>query len=158
MNKKAAHHSLWQTSDSIFGLMLLIGIGLEYLFPLSLTTIIPRTILHVIGGVFLIIGLRIFMLTKQQLGRERQPSAPGRPTTKLLTDGMFRLTRNPMYLGLIMSSAGVGLLFNAPWLLILLIPVIGIVRIVLIAPEEKYLAEGFGEEYEQYAAKVRRWI
>ena len=158
MNKKAAHQSLWQTSDAIFGLMLLLGLGLEYLFPLSFITIIPRTMLYVIGGALLLLGLSISTPTKRQLGREHQPSGPGRPTTKLLTDGMFGLTRNPMYLGLVLSSVGIGLLFNAPWLLILLILVIGIVHIVLIAPEEKYLAEEFGEEYEQYATRVRRWI
>ncbi len=158
MNKNAAHHSLWQTSDAIFGFTLLLSFGLEYLFPLSLKTIIPQTILYVIGGVFLLIGLSILLLTKRQLNRENQPSEPGKPTTKLITDGMFSLTRNPTYLGLVVISLGIALLFNAPWLLILLIPTIGIVHIVLIVPEEKYLAEKFGEAYEKYAARVRRWI
>jgi protein-S-isoprenylcysteine O-methyltransferase Ste14 len=63
-----------------------------------------------------------------------------------------------MYLGLVVISVGAALLFNAPWLLILLIPTIGIVHIVLIVSEEKYLAEEFREAYEQYATKVRRWI
>ena len=104
--------------------MLLLGLGLEYLFPLSFIAIIPRTMLYVIGGALLLLGLSISTPTKRQLGREHQPSGPGRPTTKLLTDGMFGLTRNPMYLGLVLSSVGIGLLFNAPWLLILIILVI----------------------------------
>ena len=70
--------------------------------------------------------------------------------------GPYRFTRNPMYLGLVFILAGLVLLANALWPLILL-PVV-IVRRAVIDREERYLTAKFGEEYLRYLARVRRWL
>jgi hypothetical protein len=71
---------------------------------------------------------------------------------------VFRISRNPLYLGGAGIIGGIGLAFNLPWVLILLGPSIIAGHYVLIAPEERYLAGKFGEPYLRYAASVRRWI
>jgi protein-S-isoprenylcysteine O-methyltransferase Ste14 len=53
---------------------------------------------------------------------------------------------------------GITLAANLPWVLVLLIPALVACHYVLIAPEERYLAAKFGEEYRRYAASVHRWI
>ncbi|MCB9137728.1 MAG: hypothetical protein H6642_05205 [Caldilineaceae bacterium] len=53
---------------------------------------------------------------------------------------------------------GCALLFNLPWLLILLVPALIVCRVVLIRPEERYLAAKFGQTYQAYAATTPRWI
>lgn len=158
MTSKAAHNSLWQTSDAIFGLGLLIAVAFEVLFPRSLAAVFPRLALLGVGAVAVLAGGRIFMLAKQAMRRQGQPAQPGQPTTALLTEGIFARSRNPMYLGLVIIFIGLGLLFDFVWLLLALIPIIITVHIVLIAPEERYLAEKFGPAYTHYAAKVRRWL
>lgn len=79
-------------------------------------------------------------------------------TQKLITDGLYKYTRNPMYLGLLF-----GLLACVVWLgspVALLGPLFFIVYITRfqIQPEERILKEKFGENYEEYLKKVRRWL
>ena len=85
------------------------------------------------------------------------------PLTKVTLSWRFcprksAFTRNPMYLGLVFITAGLALLANALWPLVLLPVVIVIVRRAVIDREERYLTAKFGEEYLQYKARVRRWL
>ena len=85
---------------------------------------------------------------------------PMRPqeTTSLVTNGIFRWTRNPMYLGLATALVGWAAFLSAAW------PLLGPVLFVLyvnrfqIWPEERALTELFGAEYKSYAHRVRRWL
>lgn len=158
MNNEAAHASLWKTSDVIFGGALLVGLVLDYILPLSMENVVAANIRIIIGSVITSIGIFVAALAKVQFSRAQQPSAPGRPTTGLVQNGIFKYTRNPLYLGLVMVLVGLGLTFHMPWWIILAGPVIGLVQWALIMPEEKYLMEKFGHEYFLYTACVRRWI
>ena len=73
------------------------------------------------------------------------PWLPFSPATKLVTHGFYRMTRNPMYLGL--SIAYVGLAFVL-W---------GLISTVIVK-EEEYLEQRFGDEYRAYKKRVRRWL
>ncbi len=158
MNIEVAHTRFWKTSDVVFGGALLIGVALDYIFPLSLENIVLANVRVFFGGFVASIGILIIVLTKVQFARAKQPSAPGKPTTALVQHGIFNYTRNPLYLGLVITLAGFGVAFNMPWWIILTGPVIGLVHRALIIPEERYLAERFGDEYLVYVARVRRWI
>lgn len=158
MDIKVAHTSLWRTSDVIFGGTLLAGLALDYLLPLSFGNIVPANIRIVLGGFVALMGILIVTLAKVQFSKAKQPSAPGKPTTDLVQNGIFQYSRNPLYLGLIIVLAGLSIAFNIPWWAILTGPIVGLVQWALIVPEERYLAERFGDEYFVYASRVRRWM
>ena len=86
------------------------------------------------------------------------PIRTDRPVPRLVTDGPFRFTRNPEYLGLAMLYAGIALLRNSLWAILLLPVVVYVIQREVIGREERYLERTFGEEYLAYKARVRRWV
>lgn len=83
---------------------------------------------------------------------------PTKPTAAVVMHGPYRITRNPMYLGLVFLYLGLSIFVNSVWPLVLLPAVIALVQRFVIAREEAYLEAKFGEEYRAYKARVRRWI
>lgn len=82
-----------------------------------------------------------------------------RPLPKMLvTDGVFRWTRNPGYLGIVIALFGVALIFAFDWLLILVIPTWIILNVVVVRHEEIYLQEKFGAAYQEYRKRVPRYF
>lgn len=83
---------------------------------------------------------------------------PGGQPSKLVTDGAYRISRNPMYLGLSLLYAGLAIVLGYAWSLVLLpIPWI-VMSAVFIPREEARMRAIFGEEFLEYSRKVRRWI
>jgi protein-S-isoprenylcysteine O-methyltransferase Ste14 len=83
---------------------------------------------------------------------------PHHAVTRLVTTGPFRLTRNPMYTGHLIVLLGATLRAGSWWpLLVAPLCIRATTRLVII-PEEDYLARKFGEDYQNYRARVRRWI
>ena len=155
---EAAHPSRWQIFEVIFGVPFLVALALQMAIPLSL----PRgslTIGFVLCGATLILaGATLAILARRAFARQGQPTAPGLPTTQLVTTGVFSISRNPLYLGGVCALLGIALAANLPWALVLLAPAVVACHYILIAPEERYLAAKFGDKYRVYAASVRRWI
>jgi protein-S-isoprenylcysteine O-methyltransferase Ste14 len=83
---------------------------------------------------------------------------PTRPTTAIVDTGIYRYTRNPMYLGMSLALLGIGLALNQLWFLLALPAAVFAVTKLAIEREEAYLAEKFGVNYLAYKAKVRRWL
>lgn len=77
---------------------------------------------------------------------------------RLVISGPNRFSRSPDYLGQALLFAGVALVLNALWLLVLLVPVLIVVRYGVIAREERYLENIFGEDCRRYRQRVRRWF
>lgn len=154
----AAHQRWWQIFEVVFGIPLLIAIALQVVVPLSFPVglLTPAAIP---GGVALIItGVVIVVLARRRFAQHHQPTDPGHSTTRLITTGIFSISRNPLYLGGICVLIGIALAFNLPWLLVMLLPAVIACRYLLVAPEERYLASTFGAEYQAYAASVHRWL
>src|SRR5437660_1658286 len=79
------------------------------------------------------------------------------PTQTVVTDGPYRLTRNPAYLGMALTYAGIAIVADAPWALLPLPFVIAVIDRGVIAREERYLERKFGTPYTDYKRRVRRW-
>jgi protein-S-isoprenylcysteine O-methyltransferase Ste14 len=158
MSTDVAHKSWWQIFEVVFGIPFLAAIALQLAVPLSF----PRGILTPAiipgGAALIIVGTALVVLTRRELAQHGQPTDPGLPTSKLVTTGVFSVSRNPLYLGGVCILVGIALALNLPWVLVLLLPAIVACHYVLIAPEERHLAAKFGEKYHVYAATVHRWI
>ncbi|HYF63598.1 MAG TPA: isoprenylcysteine carboxylmethyltransferase family protein [Herpetosiphonaceae bacterium] len=158
MSNEVAHKRWWQIFEVIVGIPFLAAIALQLALPLRL----PRTAFApaiAAAGIALIgAGVALVVLARREFARRGQPTDPGRPTSALVTTGVFAISRNPLYLGGAGVLLGSALAFNLPWALVLLPPSLAACQIALIAPEERYLAAMFGERYRDYAASVRRWV
>jgi protein-S-isoprenylcysteine O-methyltransferase Ste14 len=86
------------------------------------------------------------------------PVRTDKPVPRLTTTGPFRYTRNPSYLALAVIYAGIGVLRNSLWAMLLLPLVVIVIQREVIGREERYLERAFGEEYLTYKARVRRWV
>jgi len=158
MPTDTAHSSPWEIAEVVFGLPFLVAIALQFLIPLSLHEGPLRLVLSLGGAALFIAGVAWIVLARQEFSRHGQPTDPGHATTRIITTGVFSISRNPLYLGAAACLAGIGLAANALWVLVLLIPSLVACHSVLIVPEEKYLAARFAEEYHAYCTTVRRWL
>ena len=107
----------------------------------------------VIGLACAIPSFRLFAKYKTTIS----PFTPSE-TSALVTDGMYRYSRNPMYLGLVFLTIAATIFFGT-WLgVVIVVAFIFLLNFLQIIPEEEALLDIFGEEYVEYQKKVRRWI
>lgn len=158
MSTDAAHTRWWQTFEAVFGIPFLIGVALDLVLPISLADGLFTVVRVFAGSVFVVMGILFVVATRRMFRSYHQPTDPGRPTSTLITTGVFAHSRNPLYLGGVGVLVGLALVLNLAWGLLLLVPALVVCHVLLILPEERYLAATFGEEYRSYAATVNRWI
>jgi len=139
----------------IFLAGLAVGFGLQGLLP---DTSLPGALRWVLGGALLLAGLALLFSFERAFHRKATAANPWRPTTAIATDGPYRLTRNPAYVGMAVVYIAIALLAEALWVLLPLPLVLLIIDRGVIAREERYLELKFGQEYLDYKAGVRRWL
>lgn len=110
------------------------------------------------GGLLCLSGLGMNGWAVYEFKRTHQHPSPRTPTPELVMRGPYRISRNPMYVGLGLFQIGLGFLLNNVWISLLTVPAWMAVRSLAILPEETYLEQRFGDQYRQYRATVRRWI
>lgn len=91
-------------------------------------------------------------------GRHRTGLLPGQATHAMIEEGPYRLSRNPMYVGLLALYLGLALLAPTFWGLVLFPAAVLLARWGAIRPEERFLHERFGAPYDKYTRQVRRWL
>ena len=134
---------------------LLIGAVVEYFVPTSLLPTLPSIIIGLLFSwaslPFIILSLRAFYKVKTAFDARRT-------TTTLVTTGIYKISRNPAYLSLLLFYIGLSFIINSIWILILILPSIYSVQKFCIEREEKYLEGKFGRQYLDYKKQVRRWL
>lgn len=158
MDVDAAHKSRWAIAEVVFGFPLLIAIALQFVSPFSFPQGAVRQLLIAIGLALIVASIGLFALSHREFNHHHQPTDPGQPTSQIITTGVFSISRNPLYLSCAILLFGLALTLNNLWIGIALLISLIACTYVLIAPEEKYLAAKFGEEYREYADTVRRWF
>lgn len=146
------------TSPAHFFVALLLGAVLQHLFALPLPQGDALAWMQIAGGITagagLVLALACFVLFAQR----RTTILPERDPSSLVVRGPYRHTRNPMYVSLVLSYAGLCVQIGWPWALLLLpLPLLALQRVV-IPFEEARLRERFGSAYDRYCRQVKRWL
>ena len=140
-------------------ILALIMIVIIYLSSLTVETFTfsYQTVLSVL---VVAIGLGCAVPSFRLFANNKTTISPFTPseTTALVTSGMYRYSRNPMYLGLVLLTIAATIFFGT-WLgIVIIVAFIFLLNFLQIIPEEEALLDIFGEEYVEYKKKVRRWI
>lgn len=137
----------------------LLGVGLDWLWPIDPGFAPAASVRYGLGGLIVagaILGLGLWsVLIVRRTGQDENP---WKPTTEIVARGPFRLTRNPMYLQMVIACLGFAVALWNVWIL-LLTPLCAIaLHYWAILPEEAYLERKFGDAYRDYKRRVRRWL
>ena len=109
---------------------------------------------------FIVLGFIVTFSSARNFKKKDTTVNPMKPneTSKLVTDGFFKITRNPMYLGMLLFLLGLSI-YNGLIVGLVFLPLfVGYITFFQIIPEESAMIEIFGEDYKAYMKKVRRWI
>jgi protein-S-isoprenylcysteine O-methyltransferase Ste14 len=103
-------------------------------------------------------GLALMAGAMGLFGRTGQDPKPWTSTPEVISSGVYRFSRNPMYVGMALLQAGIGIGLANGWIVLLVPPALVIVYATAIRPEEAYLERKFGDRYVAYKGSVRRWL
>ena len=111
-----------------------------------------------IGAVAVAAGLAVILWAGVTLTRAHTTVNPNRAASHLVTAGPYAITRNPIYLGFATMFLGIALIVNSGWMILLLPFVLLVVAALVIVREERHLRHKFGDDFETYVRRVRRWL
>ena len=111
-----------------------------------------------LGGMVFVLALALVAWAVATITRAGSNVPTNMPTTTIVEAGPYRFTRNPIYLGMFLGLVGLAIAFDSLWLLGTLVPFAFVIRYGVVAREEAYLERKFGDAYNHYRARVRRWL
>lgn len=134
---------------------LLLMLLLDYRFPL-LEFGLPYA--RPAGIVILLSGLGLIMVCASLFSRAETPVIPFEQSTRLLTGGIYRYSRNPIYLGMLIILVGAAIALDSLTPLFVIPVFYLIIQYGYVLHEEVFLEQIFGDEYIRYCRQVRRWL
>jgi len=141
-----------------FVLTFFAGVGVQYLAPITIRSGTVLFICRNAGVVLTTVGVLLAFGSLGIFHITRTTTVPFERPSRLVTWGPYRATRNPMYVGLAITYVGVAGIQAQVWPVVLLPLLLLYLDRVVIPVEEARLGEAFGDVYEGYRARVRRWI
>ena len=114
--------------------------------------------LWLIGSIVIAIALLIALISLVHFLQAKTHVEPWHPTTSIIQTGVYRYSRNPIYLSFCIATVGAGLLLNSWWFVASVMLLKSLLQQLVIRREEDYLEQKFGEHYLDYKQRVRRWI
>jgi protein-S-isoprenylcysteine O-methyltransferase Ste14 len=138
----------------IFLCATLMGIALNWAWPLHFISPSVR----LLGPLVTACAVALFLLSYREFRAAGTSVRGNTSSTTIVRTGPYRFSRNPIYLSFTLLVIGLSLWLNDFWLLLTLVPAVGIIAVVVIPREERFLEENFHEQYSSYKAAVRRWL
>jgi protein-S-isoprenylcysteine O-methyltransferase Ste14 len=117
-----------------------------------------RSAAFAVGAAFFAVGAGVAVAAVREFRSADTTVLPFGGTARVVTSGVYRWTRNPMYLGMALAYVGGSFVVNSGWCLVLLPVAVVLVQLLAIRPEERYLTGKFGESYKRYRSQVPRWM
>lgn len=110
------------------------------------------------GGLLAAAAVALDFWALKTLWASHTTAMPHRCASRLVTDGPFRYSRNPIYLGYTLMTIAFGLLTGNAWFFVTAIAAAAVTNIIAIRCEEMHLLARFGVDFERYCKRTRRWI
>ncbi len=139
----------------VFILFMLIAYVIHYMVTIEVGNM---SLILYLGSFFVMLGFAVLLVASISFKRHQTSIKPWKPTTQIISSGLFSYSRNPIYLSFCIVTIGVGLILNSLWVTLSFIPSIIVIFYNVIQKEEKYLENKFGQDYLLYKEKVRRWL
>jgi protein-S-isoprenylcysteine O-methyltransferase Ste14 len=134
---------------------IVIGFVLEYVWPMPLP---EREARLFIGIATFALGFALFAWALATFRSAGTSVETRKPSTTVVVAGPYRLTRNPIYLGMALGIVGVGIAAGSVWVFAMTLPFLAVIDHGVISHEERYLEAKFGAPYRAYRERVRRWV
>jgi protein-S-isoprenylcysteine O-methyltransferase Ste14 len=142
----------------ILAATLALGLLFDWLLPAYVLQVLLLVDVRIaVGVVFAGAGAGMIVAALLNFHRAGTPPEPWKPTLNLASDGIYAYTRNPIYVGLLILTAGIGLALASDWTLVMLIPAALVLHYGVVLREERYLERKFGDAYRQYRSHVPRY-
>lgn len=140
-------------------LLLLIAIALSYLVSIMFPALQFNDVSFTVVGLTLIpVGTLLVLWAGNTLMQQKTTTHPKRKPSKLVANGPYSWSRNPMYLGFLLITMGTALLFANVLAFVGPVLFFGFISTFIIPLEESMLTKGFGKSYASYKKKIRRWV
>ena len=140
-------------------LVYLAGIVIGFLATIWMPTkVVPNSVAWTVGGMLIFCGAVLTGSAVLKFKNVGTTVRPDRAARTLVIAGPYKISRNPMYLGLALVYLGIAIAGQSVWALILLPVVLTVIQRRAIEPEEAFLERRFGANYISYKEKVRRWL
>ena len=138
----------------VFLCAILVGIALNRPWPLHFVSPSVR----LVGPLVTACAVVLFLLSYREFRRAGTSVQGSKRSTVIVRTGPYRFSRNPIYLAFILFVLGLSVWLNNAWLLVTLVPAVGLIAMVVIPREERFLERNFNDQYSSYKARVRRWL
>lgn len=138
-----------------FGLALALVVAARFALPVWSTA---RVASFGVGATLLAAGLALGVGAQLAFRAQSAELSPDATPSVLIRSGVFRVSRNPMYLGMALITAAVALLLGQPLAMVFALALVWVWNSLFIPHEERVLEDAFGSQYTGYKAAVRRWI
>lgn len=148
------HKNFFQTSDFILYINLALSFTLEYFYP----TRLPINHNIFFGLIILLIAWYTIYKSKKEFKKYKQKSGPNNDIREIINTGIYRYSRNPIYLAVLIINTALSLMINSFWILIDTFIIAWMLNHFLIKKEERFLLEKFDNKYIEYKKKARKFI
>ena len=138
----------------IFLASILLGLGLNWAWPLHF---VSRSV-RLVGPLVTACAVVLFLLSYREFRAAGTSVRGSTRSATIVRSGPYRLSRNPIYLAFILFVLGLSVWLNNAWLLVTVVPAGGVIAMIVIPREERFLERSFQEDYLRYKATVRRWL
>ena len=157
MENKKDHPGIYVPPPIVYALTFLVAVFIQKKLPID-DSLFHRQLAKIVGVGLLIIALFFLIRSLRQFFLSKNTLVTIMAANSLQTNGIYNITRNPMYLGLAIVYLGISCLIGNWWNIILFPLLLLLIQEYMIKREEKYLERRFGQVYLDYKSKVRRWI
>jgi protein-S-isoprenylcysteine O-methyltransferase Ste14 len=155
MTKSKSRPGIRITAPTLTIIHITMAVLLGWLAPLPIPA--PMFI-QWLGFGFAALGFILGVFALIEFRRVQAAFDTKKPNKSLVTSGIYRYTRNPIYLGFVLMLIGLPLTMGSYWGLILVWPLVTFTNNLIIKPEEAYLMQQFKDRYLDYSSRVRRWL